>query len=73
MATDLDLMNKNLRAIDGGSLAFRVSAEHYAWLVGHRCTLLAVAKAAGGFVDGYPTSEINVLQRIRALTDKGPE
>jgi len=72
--SDTDLMRKNLKAIDDGDcLALRVSAEHYAWLAGHHGILLAIVNAAGGEVEGHPTSLLNVLKRVRlmAMKEKG--
>src|SRR5712672_474926 len=68
--SDVDLMRENLKAIaKGDCLGLRVSQEHYAWLAGHRGTLLAIVEAAGGYVEGHPTSLVNVLQRVRDMRE----
>jgi len=65
---DYHLMNDNIDKIKRGNvLAVRVSAEHYLWLVSARSTISAITHTAGGEVAGYPTSVINILQRIREL------
>jgi len=70
MFSDVDLMRQNLKEITKGDcLGLRVSQEHYAWLAGHYGTLIAIVEAAGGYVEGHPTSLVNILQRVRDLRD----
>jgi hypothetical protein len=47
-------------------LADRIIAEHIEPL---HARLAAIVHAAGGMVDGAPTSTLNILQRIRALVE----
>lgn len=68
--SDYNLMNENLdKLARGDMLAVRVSCEHYRWLCSARSTISAITHTAGGEVEGYPTSVINILQRIRHLVE----
>lgn len=67
---DYQLMCSNLAKLGWSNiLALRVSKEHYAWLARAPSVVRSIVHTVGGTVEGHPTSEINVLQRIRQLVE----
>jgi hypothetical protein len=70
MFDDVDLMRENLKAISKGDcLGLRVSQEHYTWLAGKHGMLCAIVEAAAGYVEGHPTSLVNIIQRVRDMRE----